>query len=80
MTNKEQYQKTARKVIRLLAEASAELQNSRSGYSPETESFIDYEYYIESIKLQAIVDATLQASADVKFENNGDVTYQVKKF
>lgn len=80
MTNKEQYQKSAQKVIHLLAEASVELQNARNGYSPETNSFIDYEYYIESIRLQAIVDATLKASADVKVENNGDVTYRAKEF
>jgi|GEM_PF-3454393 hypothetical protein len=78
MTNKEQYQKVAQKVIHLLAEADVELANSV--FDAETNNPVEYEYFIESIKLQGVIRAALESSTEIKIENNGDVTYQAKKF
>ena len=78
MPNKEQYQKAAQKVINLLSQADVALANSE--FDVETSDPVEYKYYIESIRLQATLDEALWKSADVKVENNGDITYRAKEF
>lgn len=78
MTNKEQYQKVAQKVIHLLSQADVALANSE--FDVETSDPIEYEYYVESLKMQGVIRAALESGAEINVENNGDITYRAKEF
>ncbi|MBZ1515838.1 hypothetical protein J3326_01385 [Leuconostoc mesenteroides] len=78
MTNKEQYQKVAQKVIHLLSQADVALANSE--FDVETSDLIEYEYYVESLKMQGVIRAALESNAEINVENNGDITYRAKEF
>ncbi|MBU7455712.1 hypothetical protein [Leuconostoc fallax] len=80
MSNKEEYQKTASKVIGLLVEAECLLSNAL--LDPDVEDSIEYEYFIEGIKFQGAIRAALESnsSQEVVEPEEGIVSYSPLSF